>query len=324
MKKNKFLSILILIGFAIFGFFFLRGRTDELRKILEIDFRYVIIIFILVVLHSLVKGQKFKILMDFYNIKLKFKEWWGLEVITRFWNFITPFKGGFSFRAVYLKKKYEFSYTRSVSTIGITYVVSLIFNSVLGMIVVLLSPLQPSIKQPILLFLALIFSCSILVFFLPLPVKKVNVKVFKYLIRSINEIKNMGPDHYFISKLVLNAIVIRVIMVTRIYFAFLAFGISPPLYFCIMINVFEGLSKMVSLTPMNLGFKEVIFGVGSKLFNISSVAGVLVAGFCRTVTFVWVFSAAPFFSYVLSKEFKNCKSLENFEIERLKSLQVLE
>lgn len=301
--KRKILSILALVGFAILGVIFLKGRTDELIKILEVDLKYVLIIFILVILSSLFNGHKLKMLIQGYGVKLKFKEAWGLQIVTLFWNCLTPFKGGLSARAIYLKKKYSFPYTFSVSITGVAYLIDFLIYGLFGIIFSFFLPVSNEIKYSLLTFFTIIFLSSIFIlFFLPLP--KTNIRILKYVVKSIDEFKHVRKEYLLLFKLSLNTIARLSIITLRFYFAFLAFNFTVSFYVCIVIALFAGLAMVISITPMNLGFRESVVIISSKLFGTGALLGTFVAVLDRAVAMIWIFIAASIFSYILAKDFK--------------------
>lgn len=310
MKKRKILPILILIGFIILGIIFLKRHTHELVRILDVDLRYVAIIAVLVVLQSLLRGYKSKILMDIYGIKLKFKEWWGLEIMTEAGNNIIPFKGGTSVRAVYFKKKYQFPYTFFASMTGLSYLIDFLGLGVLGVLVSFFLNVQNEIKYSLLIFFMIIsLVSSFILFFIPLPLN-VNIRILKHVATSINELRCIRTKYFALFGLSLNFLLRCFATVTRLYLCFLAFGLSLSFYSCFVMGLFIGVSNVISITPMNLGFRESIIIVSAKLFSISPLLGAFVAILDRVIASLLVFITAPTISYLLLNDFKTKKNIK--------------
>lgn len=304
MKKINILSILILIGFVVVGAIFLKGHTSELKKILEINLMYTIPIFILVILISLFNAYKLIDLLKVYGIKLELKEAWGLQMTALFWNSLIPFQGGLPARAVYLKKKYGLPYTSSASIIGIAYLTDFLIFGLLGIIFSIFIPVPNEIKYSLLIFFGMILlgSGSVL-FFLPSNIKT-DVKVLKYIIRSVQELRRIRTEYSLLFKLSLNCICRLSMGALKFYFLFYAFNAVLPFYSGMIINLFQAVALVISITPMDLGFRESVVVAGSKLLGIGALLGTFVAVLDRAITMLWVFISAPIFSYILSKNFK--------------------
>lgn len=319
MKRN-ILSILALIGFVILGIIFLKGHTGELSKILEVDLGYAAILFLLVFFHLIIRGHMLKTLMNFYGLKLKFKEWFGLQIITHWGNQLIPFKGGLFTRAVYFKKKYKFLYTSSASVVGIAYLIDFIGYGLFGIIFSFFLPVANDIKYSVLIFFAIIFLGSVfMLFFLPSSItlllsKKVNIKILKYLIDGICEIQRIKTEGKLILYLFFNFCGRLLFGTLRLYVAFRAFGFMISFYDCLVISLFLGLAMIISITPMNLGFRESIIVVSSKLFGIGTLLSTFVAVLDRAIVLIWIFLLAPIFSYILLKNFKTIKKEDKAEM----------
>ena len=107
-------------------------------------------------------------IMGFYGVKLKFKEWFGLQMITHWGNQLIPFKGGLSARAIYFKKKYRFPYISSAGVIGIAYLIDFFIYGSLGLILSFFLPVTSNIKYSVfILFGVLLIGSIFILFFLP-------------------------------------------------------------------------------------------------------------------------------------------------------------
>lgn len=312
--KKKVLSIIALLGFSVLGFLFLKGRTHELAKVLEVDLRYVFVLLLLTALSSLLNGHKLKMLIQTYGVNLKFGEWWGIQMMTLFWNDLTPFKGGLSARAVYLKKKYSLSYTRSVSITGIAYLTDFLVFGAAGVILSLFLPVAYEVKYLVLtLFLTVFLGSVFVMFFVPLPIK-LNIKLLRHIANSINEIKSTRTNYQLIAKLGINCMLRWLTGALKLYFAFLALGSIVSIYTCLMIDLFIGIAMIISITPMNLGFRESVVVISSKLFGTGTVVGALVAALDRAVGLIWVFVLTPFFGSIMFHDFKYFKKNPEKEV----------
>jgi len=302
MKKNT-ISIIVLLGFIVAGALFLRGRTDELAKILEVDLIYVIPISMAMITRSLLNGHKLKLLGQVYGLKLKLQECWGLQVVTLFGNYITALKGGDSARAVYLKKKHKFPYTYSVGLTGMSYLFDLMISSLLGVIFSFLLPISNEVKYTVLSIFAIGFTSSfLLLFFLPVP--NINIKIFKRVADCVHEFRRIKTDYIFLFKLGLNGVMRFLVHVVEIIFAFRAYHYVLSFSSAGILELSGGLVRTVSITPMNLGFKESALILTSKILNIQVMTSVFVAALQRAIALVWVFIAAPVLAYILLKDFK--------------------
>src|SRR3989338_8431930 len=135
---KKTLSLTILIVIIAFFIYYIYNNFNSF-KTLEFQNPWLLIPLVFITLFSLLLyGFVYKIMLEPFSIKLKLKEWFGLICANNFYNLITPFRGGMIARAVYLKKKYQFSYTNFLSTMVGFYAIQYWIFSFLGILTLIL------------------------------------------------------------------------------------------------------------------------------------------------------------------------------------------
>lgn len=301
--KKEFISHALLLVFIILGFIFLRKHVHELKNILQVNLWYVVIIFLLKILATLIRGLRLKTLTKVYGLNLRFKEWFGLTIMTTFGNYLSPFRAGGTAMAVYLKKKYNFPYTYSVSLTGVLYLVQFFLLGLLGLFLIFFTSFPEKFKYGAILFFAIIFSISIfLLFIIPLPIT-INVKILKHLANGFSEFRRVRNFPFMIRMIFLDASRITVVALS-IYFAFKAYNFNASFYNCVILTIFEALSLIISLTPMGLGVYESIVIITSKLMGANILTGTFVAALDRAISILAIFVLVPIFSYLLFKKRK--------------------
>ena len=119
MKKSlKIITLyaLVLIIFLAFFRFFVEGR-ELFEKIKNIDVFYLIPQIILAFLFLCITAYMNAIILKSFHVHLRIKEWFGLGCINALSNFIFPLKIGTIVKALYLKNKYGFYITQSLSVL---------------------------------------------------------------------------------------------------------------------------------------------------------------------------------------------------------------
>lgn len=313
MEKKRIVSLLILLGFIVLGGFLLKGRTHELTKIFEVDLRYVVILLILTILVSLLRGDMIRLLMNSYGVPFRFKEGWSLEIIGEFCNAVSPFQGGLPAKAIYLKKKYKFPYTSSVSITGVTYLLNFLIYGLFGTIFSLFLSISDTVKYSLLaMFIFLLLASIFMLFFIPLPIKS-EVRVLKYVVRGINGFEHIRTNPYILLKMMINSLARFLISATRLYFAFLAFDFELPFHVIGIISIFSNTSTLLSITPMNLGIREAVVVITSNLLGVGALIAVFAATLDRVISIIWVLISTYISGYILLKNFKLKDSIKASE-----------
>ena len=136
-QTKKIISVMILIIIILFFVYYINSNLSDLKQLAYLgisNIPIILIIALLSLIFAILNGTLLDILMRPFGIKLSFKEYFSLSIITSFYNYITPFRGGMAARAVYLKKKYNFSYTNFLAILSAIYII-IFFVGGLGMLI---------------------------------------------------------------------------------------------------------------------------------------------------------------------------------------------
>lgn len=302
--KKKIIPFIILLFFAILGYIFLKGHVNEFKNILQVNLKYVAVLFFLTLLSPLLKGLRLKMITQRYGLNLAFKEWFGLTILTSVGNYLSPFRAGGTAMAVYLKKRYKFPYTFTVSLTGTLYLIQFFIFGLLGFFLTVFTPFPKNIKLGVMFFFVIIFLISIfMIFFIPLPIRT-DKKLLKHLANAISEFRRVRDLSFTLKSVFID--VLRVLVdASTFYLAFKAFNSTAPFTACALMSIFSGLSLIISLTPMGLGVQESSVVLTSKFVGANVLTSTFVAALDRVITIIIIFSLAPIFSYLIFKKQKH-------------------
>src|SRR3989344_4721531 len=166
---KRIISLLILIIILFFFALYIKNHLSDFKQLTIVNQIYLLPLFILSFIPSINNGLVIKYLLEPFKIKMNFKEWFGLSVVTSFYNMITPFRGGAISRAVYLKNKYNFSYTNFLATLSGIYVINFLIATFLGLLSLVYLYYTRGIFNPIVTFILLFFFIPLLIIILLSP-----------------------------------------------------------------------------------------------------------------------------------------------------------
>ena len=138
MQKKRIIGIVLLIVILGLFLYYFKLNISDFREIRIVNFNYIIYLFLASSSAFLFLGWINKYHLIPFDIKLSFKEWFGLAAITSFYNVITPFRGGLAARAAYLKRKRGLNYSHFLSSLAALGVMMFIAPCVIGIITLLL------------------------------------------------------------------------------------------------------------------------------------------------------------------------------------------
>lgn len=305
IETRKVLSLAILLFFIVWIVFYARSHISEFTNIFSLSLVLVAALALVLLVDSIVLGLFTKVLMGYLSIHLKFKEWYGLSIVSNLWNYIIPFQGGAGARALYLKKVHDFAFSQFLATMLALYLISFFVNSLVGLLCILYIHLNFNYANMLLFyFFGIVFlATGALMLFSP------KVPEFEnWVLRKVSEVINawygMRRHGLLIIKLVLIILLHAVFELLAVYYGFKAYGIDLSFCRCLLLSTLLAFSVLIKITPGCLGITEGIIVFGAQIFGITPAQSLLAAGLIRVVNLGWIFTLGPLYSYVLSSNLK--------------------
>ena len=135
LKKyiSPILTVLVLILFGVYLF----RNPEIISQVTSVKWIYILLIMLTYLLIFFLEGIFILITLKIFNKDIPIKESYFLSIISRIGNYLLPMRAGAIFRATYLKKKYDFEYTKFLSTLYGYYIIFFLINSLIGVFVIL-------------------------------------------------------------------------------------------------------------------------------------------------------------------------------------------
>jgi len=232
-----------------------------------------------------------KRVLDPFEIDLSIRRALAITVAGRVGNLISPLRAGDALKAVYLKKKANLPYTHFLSILIATYVLSFLVVAVIGLVVLSASPNIPGPPGLLAAFAISAAACLLLLRAKPpLPFEIVE-KVWSgwEMIRENRVLPSL------IAILAFNLASSTLAMMA----AFASFGASVGLMQALMLAVVNSYSRLITLTPGNLGAKELALSYTLALFGGSLEEGMAASVVVRVAELL---SLAALFAFSLASD----------------------
>lgn len=309
LKSNFFkrtISAIIFFGLLVWMAYFAKGHLLEFQNIRFVSREYLLVILICVFIYFLISGVILKLLLEIFNIKLRFKEWFGITMITLMGNYLVPF-GGFGFRAAYLKKVYKFKYTHFVSTLGAMYLIEFIIfglGGLLGLAAAYTNHHFFSLKL-LLLFILMILGCISFVILAPKFPRTPKNKYLIILSRIFESLKQFKEHPSIIYKLILITLMELLFFTLIFYFSYQALNLKVSLGESFLVAGLSDYAFFVRLLPASFGFYEGAVVYTSHFLGLDVAQGLVVAALTRVVMIFWAFTLGTIFSLIIFKKAKS-------------------
>ncbi|MFH2139018.1 MAG: lysylphosphatidylglycerol synthase domain-containing protein [Candidatus Omnitrophota bacterium] len=298
-KTKIFLKIILLTVVGIFSVNFIRQHPDAFKKIWQLEFLEFVNLSALILVGFALQGYVLKILLEYFNIKLSVKEWFGLRILNTYSNYLF-IKGGPVVKGIYLKKNYNLKYS--------CFLLVLIYQVLLQLgcasFIALLGAFYQyqyygSFNLIIFAFFVCVLLAVIVIFLLPERI----ISKFKMNDPDINlvEYVNIFKSKKILIKCSILGLASVLLMCYRI---FLMQGmIFEPIPFSLaVIIVTAGIfSGVIALTPAALGIREAIMAYTASVTGGSLIETATVGSLDRGLTMMWIFPLGIVLSIWYSK-----------------------
>jgi len=274
--NRKFLTKIITpVVFLLLGVYIWNNREIFLL-IRNLSVGHIILIMSFEILLSAVYALINMILINRLDRSVSYLDCFYLQFSNNFLNKISP-KGGAVFRALYLKNKYGFSYSKFISTITGLYVLSFSTTALIGLFCLLYFYLSNHLYNTILTLIYLGILISLLLIIIASPkIPETDsriIQVLKKIIDSWIIIKqNRRQVLFFIFLTIISALIISY----QSLFIYNSLGVKVNLIQMLFLSSLSIINSFLNFTPDGIGVKE-----GTLIFssNVVSIPGnILVLG----------------------------------------------
>lgn len=287
---------------AVSSIFYLRANRETFLPLLNIQFSLVLWLIIAAILFTATNGLFLQAFAAKFGVYLKPKEWFGLAVVARLVNYLTPFSGGLIVRATYLKQRHDFPYAQFATLLASNYLISFWVIGVVGLLACtgLVGTTHFS-WMVALLYVGVVAFISFLILLPAFRLPEYNrlTKLINTALTGWSLIKN---DKFLLTRLVLYTLINILLNAFSFWLSYLALEANVPFLSILLVSLLTSFSVLINITPGNLGVREAIVTFSSGLLGIGAAEGLLAALLIRAATILVAFTLGPIFSYLLAQE----------------------
>jgi len=297
----------------IFGVFvvvllvwYLYNNRGVLGSLKNIRWQQILGIIMLDTAMFLIGGLLNKSLIDRFDPRVSLLDCFSLQYANNFLNKILPtIGGGAAFRAIYLKRKYQFPYSQFISTVGGLYVISFLSVAVVGIACLLAIYIRYNQFNLVILtvFISLLLPCLFIILFSPqIPASNNKfLKILKSIVEGWNIIKQ---DPKFILVYASLSVVILLISAVQTLISYQALGVQTTFISMLFLATLGIILAFLNFTPDGIGVKEGIYIFSADLVQMPDNLLVLGSLLLRGISFCTTFIIGGISYWVLMRELK--------------------
>lgn len=309
-KLGKYISLLLTVLILILFGLYIYRNPEILTVLKDIEGEYLLIIVISFLIVFLLEGYFIKVTLLAFDRRITTKEAFYLSTLSRVGNYLLPMRAGAVFRATYLKKKYNFEYSKFLSTLYGYYIILFLLYSVFGVSSLFLKWwLNDQFYFALILFFGSLLLAMLFLMFVRIPFERifkkeesVFSKVGKFLDRFMKSWDNIVSNRKLLLQLISITLANILVNTIIIYFEFISLGINVKVLDLILYGSLSGVSLLVSLTPGSLGIREAVFLISSQSIGLEQEQILQLAIVDRGILFFLLFFMM-LFTLIFLKEF---------------------
>ena len=297
------LSFGILLVLIVLAVLYLERNFEDFSELRFVSPMIILALILLFIFGYFLIGLTTKQLIKPLKINLGYFESFALSIVTGFYNLITPLRGGMAVRAVYLKKKHNFSYTNFFSSLSASYVLIFLSAGIMGLLSSGIIYLKEDIFSPIvsLIFLGVSLSLLFVIIFSP-RMNEGKGFILDKIAKILNGWYLIRKDRGLLFFITIISIFQLLLSSLMLYLEFYVFGIEISFVKALFLSSIGLLGLIIAITPAGLGIQEAVAVFSASTIGISPVESLSVALLGRGVSVVVLFVLGPIFSWVLMRK----------------------
>lgn len=298
VRKNRtVIALVVLIGTAIVLYIYIQKNWLEFKNLEYVAPLLLIPITLVAAVNLLTSAQLMESILLPFGIRIPLFEAYGLSCMTRFSNYIVPLRLGFSIRAMYLKKNYDLTISKFISTLAGSHIILYIIAAVFGFVSTLfINNSSSAVFLNLRLgFVLLLVSLLVLAAF---P-NKYFIKA-RYIPRSIASslkgFETIKDNPKAIARTTIWSIFTILTFSLLTLLEFRLFGTYISFYQSIYITAVASLSLFIAITPAGLGISEGLVIVAAESIGLPGSIALATALVRRVVILSVSGTASIYFS----------------------------
>lgn len=286
-KHKKFITNIFTIIVLILMVVYLYENRDVFASLKNLEIKYIVYIVLSQVGTVAVGAFLNQRIIKTLDKSILYKDAFNLQYANNFLNKIIS-EGGAVFRGYFLKEIYKLPYTKYISTIAGSYILSFLSYSIVGLISLgYIFIVRGKINYWILtFFIGLLIGTVVLILVNPCFKNKKNYRVLKWANSILDGWKIIKRDKNELLIFTGLIILMLVLHVPQAVFVYKGLGENMGVFESLYMSSVGIITTFINITPNSIGIKEGIYMFSSDVIGLNSDIILLGALITRAVSLI--------------------------------------
>lgn len=316
-KIKKFIPYLIILIVLVSYGIFIQQNTGRFQRLLNLSLDSFLVLLVLILCSITARGLINYHLYKGLEIPIPFFKSLGLATINTLGNQL-PFSGGLVAKGIYLKKRYELSYTTFLSATVSLFLGFMTANGIIGLITLLsLSFFQQINPNGVLVFGFTMMTLSISMQWIKINYDFLPEKWKRYMKQLMDGWQVFRKNIGLWMILICLQIVSTFLTAGRFWVSFRFLSQDIPLTHCLLFSAATILTQLISIAPGGIGVREGIVAGIAAIMGVDPGISAIAVGIDRLLATSIIVITGSAFSYILSKDALEVSVKEGSDIENV-------
>ncbi len=303
MNRSAVLKWSVFAVLLVAGVVYIWRNSEDFGALLRVRGMVLPILFLPPLATFFVLGLLSKVLLLAFDLRLKFVEWFGLAVVTSMGNHVLPMRLGATMRAAYLKTQRGFPISAFLSTMGATYLLNTLLAAVIATLCLLAagSVDDPGLRALTVLLAGLSTALTI-VLFVKIPFPWLTNTRLRHVAAVFDAWERLRANRRLLAQASLILLANFLVIAINLKLCFYALSIECSPLSALTIASLLGFTRLISITPANLGIQEGTIAFLAQFLGIGFDEGLVVSILARVPLTLVTFTLGPIFGLLLAKK----------------------
>lgn len=305
MNKKKIGSILlsiISIGIITALIYYVTINADRYRELLQISITSVILLLLISCITPIFNGMINTYMFRSLGAELSHREGFLLAATSTLANQL-PISGGIITRSLYLKNKYDLSYTKNFSSMLALFFCTVVTYGILGLAILSYWRFLKHIAIANILFIAFgLMACSMIVFWIPLDRIKLPHFFLKRVEQALEGWILISKNPLLLVQILSLQTVTMLLLAARYWLAFHMLSQNVSVSQVILFASASVLTQLVSFVPGGLGVREAIVGGIATALGFDTGTSIVAISLDRLIATIAIVTVGWVSTILLGKE----------------------